>query len=213
MCPGQELLRGMHEYGVSDRWSSLRLMLKEIGPWLVGPAGIVIGWWLNQHTLRGNAEREAQRADDTEAQQRVLDTVRLGRDTAALIRSLLHGIYLKSQHGTAPKGLGEMMDEFNRSKDAFRGSVLSLRVLGPSWAVEGAETLDVEITRLTELAFIMQKAVKVEHMTSVNARLPQLDYMVNEYVTTVSGTYNAAPSELPPHPDMETEGRWKPLDE
>jgi len=21
-------------------------MLKEIGPWLVGPAGIVIGWWL-----------------------------------------------------------------------------------------------------------------------------------------------------------------------
>lgn len=75
------------------------------------------------------------------------------------------------------------------------------------------ETLDVEITRLAELAFIMQKAVMAEHMTSVNARLPQLERMVNEYVTTVSGTYNAAPSELPPHPDMETEGRWMPLDE
>ena len=188
-------------------------MLKEIVPWLVGPVGIVIGWWLNQHTLRGNAEREAQRADDADARQRVLDTVRLARDTAALIRSLLHGIYLKSQYGNAPKGLDAMMDEFNRSKDEFRGSVLALRVLGPSWAVEGAERLDVEITKLAELGFIMQTGVKAEHMTSVNARLPQLELMVNEYVTTVSGKYNAVPSELPPHPDMETEGRWKPIDE
>ena len=198
---------------VSDRWPSLRRMLKEIVPWLVGPVGIVIGWWLNQHTLRGNAEREAQRADDADARQRVLDTVRLARDTAALIRSLLHGIYLKSQYGNAPKGLDAMMDEFNRSKDEFRGSVLALRVLGPSWAVEGAERLDVEITKLAELGFIMQTGVKAEHMTSVNARLPQLELMVNEYVTTVSGKYNAVPSELPPHPDMETEGRWKPIDE
>jgi len=76
-----------------------------------------------------------------------------------------------------------------------------------------AETLDVEIMRLAELAFIMQKAVMAELMTSVNARLPPLEPMVNEYVTTVSGTYTAAPSELPPHPDMETEMRWMPLDE
>lgn len=188
-------------------------MLKEILPWLLGPAGIVIGWWLNQHTLRGNAEREAQRADDADARQRVLYTVRLGRDTAGLIRSLLHGIYLRSQHGKAPKGLDAMMDEFNRSNNEFRGSGLSLRVLGPSWAVEGAERLDVEITSLAELAFIMQTGVKAEHMTSVNARLPQLERMVNEYVTTVGSKYNALSSELPPHPDMEKEGRWKPLGE
>lgn len=57
-----------------------------------------------------------------------------------------------------------MMDEFNRTRDAFRNSVLALRVLGPSWAVEGAERLDVEINKLAELAFTMQKGITAEHI-------------------------------------------------
>lgn len=187
-------------------------MLTDLAPWLIGPAGIVLGWWLNQRTLRGTAERDAQRRDEAEARQRVLETVALARNTSGLIRSLLHGIYLKANAGTSPSGLAEMMDEFNHSKDAFRGAVLRLRVLGPSWAVEGAEAIDVEITKLAELGLLMQGSLRPEHMKSVNADLPKLAQMVNQYVTTVSNKFNAKPSELPPHPDLDKAGRWKPVD-
>lgn len=176
---------------------------------LLGPAGIVLGWWLHQHTLRGNAERQAKQTAEAEERQRVLDTVRLGRDTAALVRSLLHAMYLKSRNGEPPKGLDEIMNEFNCVRDDFRGTVLALRVLGPSWAVEDAERLNVETTKLAELAFIMQEGVKAEHMTSVNADLPELDRLLNEYVSTVSNRYNRAAFQLPPHPDMDADARWK----
>ena len=188
-------------------------MVKEVVPWLLGPAGIVLGWWLNQRTLRGNAERQARQANEATERQRVLDAVGLARDTAGLIRSLLHGIHLKKQYGNPPNGLAEMMDEFNRTNDRSRGSVLALRVLGPSWAVEGAERLDVEITKLSELGFVMQKGIKAEHMTSVNDGLPELDRMLREYISEVSTHYNTEAHELPPQPDMESEGRWKAAEE
>ena len=187
-------------------------MVKEIVPWLLGPAGIVLGWWLNQHTLKGNTERQAREADAAAERRRVLDTVGLARDTASLVRSLLHGIHMKAQYRQAPPGLVAMMDEFTRTRDAFRNSVLALRVLGPSWAVEGAERLDVEINKLAELAFTMQKGITAEHMTSVNAGLPDLDRMLREYIASVSDHYNAASCELPPQPGMETEGRWQPIE-
>lgn len=185
-------------------------MWTDVVPWLLGPAGIVLGWWLNQRTLRGNAERQAQQADEAAERHRVLETVGLARDAAGLIRSLLHGVHLKAQYRQAPPGFAEMLEEFNRTKDKFRGSVLSLRVLGPSWAVEGAERLDVEINKLSELAFIMQKGIKTEHMTSVNNGLPTLDRQLREYVDAVSAHYNSESSALPKPPDMETEGRWNP---
>lgn len=175
---------------------------------LLGPAGIVLGWWLNQHTLRGSAERQAKQAAEAESRQRVLDTVLLGRDAAGLVRSLLHDMYLKSRHGKPPKGHEELVNEFNRVRDEFRGAVLGLRVLGPSWAVEGAERLDVVVSKLAELAFLMQKGVTAEHMRSVNSDLPALDEQLREYVSTVSDRYNSAPSQLPPHVDMEAEARW-----
>ncbi|WP_345529717.1 hypothetical protein [Nocardioides endophyticus] len=186
--------------------------MNDIVPWLLGPAGIVLGWWLNQRTLRGNAERQVQQAHEASERQRVLDAVALARDTASLIRSLLHGIHIKAQYRQAPHGFTEMMDEFNRTRDAYRNAVLALRILGPSWSVEGAERLDVEINKFAELAFTMQKGIKSEHMTAVNSGLPELDRMLREYIATVSEHYNAAPAELPPQPDMETEGRWKPIE-
>lgn len=188
-------------------------MVIDIVPWLIGPAGIVLGWWLNQRTLRGNAERQAQQAEEAAERHRVLKTVGLARDTQGLIRSLLHSVYLKQEWGKPPQGFIETVDEFNETKDDFRGSILALRVLGPSWAVEGAERLDIEITKFAELAFLMQQGVKEEHMTSVNAGLPELEHMLREYVETISDHYNAAPSQLPPQPDMEAEGRWKPIEE
>jgi hypothetical protein len=187
-------------------------MVKDVVPWLLGPAGIWFGWWLNQRTLLGNAERQAQQADHAAERKRVLDAVSLTRDTASLVRSLLHGVHMKQQYQKAPPGLTEMMDEFNRTRDAFRNSVLALRILGPSWAVEGAELLDVEINKFAELAFTMQTGIKATHMTSVNEGLPELDRMLREYIATVSAHYNDASSELPPQPDMETEGRWKPIE-
>jgi len=182
--------------------------MTEALPWLIGPAGIVLGWWLNQLTMRGNAEREAAQAAEAAERQRVLDTVRLGRTTASLVRSLLHAMYLKSQYGRPPKGVAEMMDEFNRVRDEFRSAVLSVRVLGPSWAVEDGERLDVEIARLAELAFLMQDGVKQEHMVSTNADLPALDRMLNAYIATVSERYNSTSSDLPAPPDMDIEARW-----
>jgi hypothetical protein len=187
-------------------------MWKDVAPWLLGPAGILLGWWLNQRTLQGSAEREAKRADEAAERQRVVDALRLGRDTASLVRSLLHGIYLKAQYGSPPKGLDEMMNEFNKVRDEFRNSVLALRILGPSWAVQGAEQLDVEMNKLAELAFIMQKGVKAEHMTSVNSGLPELDRMLRGYIADVSKRYNVVPSALPPQRAMDTEGRWKPIE-
>ncbi|MGC0141819.1 hypothetical protein [Pseudactinotalea sp. Z1732] len=188
-------------------------MVQDVIPWLLGPAGIVLGWWLNQRTLRGDAERQAREAEETAERQRVLQAVGLARDTAGLIRSLLHGIYVKAQYRRAPEGLSEMMDEFNRTKDRFRGAVLALRVLGPSWAVEKAERLDVEINKLSELGFVMQKGIKSEHMTTVNEQLPELDRMLRDYVSTVSTHYNDTASDLPPPPDMEKEGRWQSIEE
>jgi hypothetical protein len=186
--------------------------MNDIVPWLLGPAGIVLGWWLNQRTLRGNAERQARQADEAAERKRVLDAVGLARDTASLIRSLLHGIHIKAQYRQAPHGFTEMMDEFNRTRDAYRNAVLTLRILGPSWSVEGAERLDVDINKFAELSFTMQKGIKSEHMAAVNSGLPELDRMLREYITTVSDHYNVTPSELPPQPDMETEGRWKSIE-
>lgn len=182
-------------------------------PWLLGPAGVVLGWWLNQRTLRENAEQQARAAEETAERQRVLDAVGLARDAAGLIRSLLHGITIKEQYRKAPHGFGEMMDEFNRTRGAFRSTALRLRVLGPSWSVEGAERIDVEINKLAELGFIMQKGIKAEHMTSVNAALPELDQMLRDYVASVSAHYNSDSSELRPPPDLETEGRWKAVEQ
>ena len=97
------------------------------------------------------------------------------------------------------------MDEFNRDTDDFRGAVSGLRVFGPSWAVEGAEHIDVATSKLAELAFIMQGGVSAEHMESVNADLPELDRLVNEYVNTVSHRYDGAPS-----PSFSRTSTWRP---
>lgn len=184
--------------------------MNEIVPWLLGPAGIVLGWWLNQRTLRGNAERQTREAESTAEKQRVLDAVSLGRDTAGMIRSLLHGIYIKQQYRQAPEGFAEAMSEFNRTRDRFRNAVLALRVQGPSWAVEGIDRLDVKISKMAELGMAMQKGITAEHMTSVNAELPELERLLREYIASVSEHYNPDSSTLPPQPDFETEGRWKP---
>lgn len=39
-------------------------MWKNVVQWLLGPAGILLGWWLNQHALRGNAQRQVKQAKD-----------------------------------------------------------------------------------------------------------------------------------------------------
>ncbi|ALX05012.1 hypothetical protein [Aeromicrobium erythreum] len=186
--------------------------MEQIAPWLFGPLGIVLGWWLNQRTLRGSADRQAKEAEEAAARQRVVDTVTLGRDTAGMIRSLLHGIHLKQQYRQAPQGFSEAISEFNRTRDRFRNAVLALRIQGPSWSVEGADRLDVKISLLAELAMIMQKDITAEHMESVNSELPELERLLRDYVATVSQHYNADSSTLPVQPDFEKEGRWQPPD-
>ena len=38
---------------------------------LLAPAGIVLGWWLNQRTLRGSAKRQAKQVAEGEERHRV----------------------------------------------------------------------------------------------------------------------------------------------
>lgn len=174
---------------------------------LLGPAGIGFGWWLNQRSTRNLADRAAELAEETEERERVLQTARLARQVASLVRSLLHAMYLKGTYGK-PAGLQEMMDEFNRTRDEFRSSVLALRVLGPTWAVAGAERVDVETSKLSELAFLMQQELKGEYVTGANNALPELDRLVGAFVSDLSRQFNATASELPDPPDFDKEGRW-----
>ena len=189
-------------------------MLKDVLTLALAPAGILLGWWLNQRSTRNTVTRAEQRADEAEERRRVLEALRLGRDAAGLIRSLLHAIHIKNQHnGRSPVGFSDAVAEFNKAKDAYRNAVLALRVLGPTWAVEHGETLDVEINKLSELALLMQKGQKKQYTESANADLPELDRLLASYVTTVSDHYNNLSHGLPEHRLMDDVGRWKPLDE
>lgn len=185
--------------------------MNDIVPWLLGPAGIVLGWWLNQRSTRALADRIEERAADADARKRALDAVRLARQVSSSTRDLLHGMYLKHTSGINREQQTAMMDEHNARRDQFRDAVLALRVLGPSWAVEKAERVDLLANRLNELAFRMQEGLTNEQMQTVNTEIPQLDERVNAFVAEVGERYNESASELPPPPDYEAAGRWKPL--
>lgn len=141
----------------------------------------------------------------------MLAAVRLARQVASGARDLLHAMYLKGVHRSAPAGLTEMMDEYNSTRDQFEDSLLALRVLGPSWAVEAAQRVDLLASRLTELAFVMQKNLTSEQVKATNTEIPQLDALVIDFVEEVSRRYKCASSALPPPPDYEAEGRWRLL--
>lgn len=102
----------------------------------------------------------------------MLAAVRLARQVASGARDLLHAMYLKGVHRSAPAGLTEMMDEYNSTRDQFKDSLLALRVLGPSWAVEAAQRVDLLASRLTELAFVMQKNLTSEQVKGREHRDP-----------------------------------------
>lgn len=197
--------------GVSVMFARLLYMVKDIVPWLLGPAGIVLGWWLNQRSTRALADEMDERATEADARKRVLDAVRLARQVSSGTRDLLHGMYLKHTTGVDREQHSAMMNEHNARRDQFRDAVLALRVLGPSWAVEKAERVDLLVNRLNELAFRMQQGLTNEQMQSVNTEIPQLDELVNAFVAEVGKHYNEAVTELPPPPDYEAEGRWQPL--
>ncbi len=185
-------------------------MVKDVATVLLGPAGIWFGWWLNQRSTQILANRVEERASKADERERSLEAARLARRVASGMRDLLHGMYLKGT-GNALAQLTDMMDEFNRDRDAFRDAVLALRVLGPSWAVAGTERVDLLASRLTELAFLMQNGLKAEHVDSANKEIPQLDERTSEFIAEVAERYNAAPSALSVPPDYEAEGRWRPL--
>ena len=119
----------------------------------------------------------------------------------------MHAMYLK---GTGPKPVGfhDAIDELNRAVDEFRDSALALRVLGPSWAVAGAERINVEVTRLMESSQLMQNLTSA-HVDAANRALPEFDRLVSDYVSEVGKHYNSDTLSLPAPPDMENEGRWQ----
>lgn len=179
-------------------------MWTDVVPWLLAPAGIVLGWWLNQLGVRAHAEWQAKQAAETAERQRVLDTARSARRMASLLHTLL---YIRGSN-LSVKGSDTITTDFNSARDEFRSEVLALRVLGPSWAVDGAERLDVETAKLVQLTDPMDRGVKREHITTINQSVPALERMVDEYVATISKHYNVAASDLPAPPDKEVEGRW-----
>lgn len=183
------------------------MSLEQVIALLIGPAGIWFGWFLNQRSTRSGADRAARIAEQTEERQRVLQTVRLARSAGGQLRSVLHAMYLKA-NGNKPVGFHEAIEELNTVVDAYRDAALAMRVLGPSWAVAGAERINVEITKLMELSHLMQNLTS-EHVESANRDLPEFDRLVAEYVFDVSNHYNADPHALPPLPDMEKEARWQ----
>lgn len=184
--------------------------MNDIAAILLGPAGIWFGWWLNQRTTRTMTDRAEERAADREERERVLHAVRLARQVASSTRDLLHGMYLQGTGKSVPQ-LQAHIDEHNTKRDGFRDAVLALRVLGPSWAVEGAERVDLLASRLSELVFVMQSGLKSEHVSSANTETPLLDGHVREFIASVAERYNIASAELPSFPNYESEGRWQPL--
>lgn len=177
---------------------------------LLGPAGIWFGWILNQRTAVRLAERADTQAALTAERERVLHAVRLARQVSSGSRDVLHGIYLKAT-GKAPSSsqMEAMLAEYNVRRDALRDAVLTLRVQGPSWAVGPAEDIDLHVSRLNELAFVMQRGVQTAHMETINAEVPRLDALVNNFTAEVGQRYNDDARSLPPPPDYETDGRWR----
>lgn len=184
------------------------MTLEQVVTLLIGPVGIWFGWLLNQRSMRSGADRAARMAEQAEERERVLDTVRLARSAGGHLRSVLHGMYLKGT-GNKPVGFYEAIEELNRVVEEYRDAALALRLLGPSWAVGGADRINVEITRLMELSHLMQQNLTSDLVDSATRALPEYDRLVNEYVAGVSGQYNADPHSLPTPPDMDREGRWQ----
>jgi hypothetical protein len=176
---------------------------------LIGPAGIWFGWFLNQRSMRSGADRAARMAEQAEERERVIQTVRLARSASGQLRSVMHAMYLKGT-GTKPVGFHEAIDELNRAVDEFRDSALAMRVLGPSWAVAGAERINVEMTKLMELSHLMQNLTSA-HVDSANRALPEFDQLLSDYVLEVSKHYISDTRALPTPPDLEKEGRWQAI--
>ena len=185
------------------------MSLEQVVPILLGPAGIWFGWFLNQRSMRSGADRAARMAEQAEERERVLQTVRLARSASGHLRSMLHAMYLK---GTVSKPVGfqQAIEELNTAVDEFRDSALAMRVLGPSWAVAGAERINVQMTKLLELCHLMQN-LTTAHINSANRDLPELDQVIVDYVSSVSKHYNSDAHSLPAPPDMEKEGRWQAI--
>ena len=174
---------------------------------LLAPVGIWFGWFLNERSTRNGVERAARLADEAEERARVIQAVRQARAAGGQLRSVMHAMYLKGM-GSKPVGFQEAIEELNSNVDAFRDATLALRVQGPSWAVAGAERINVQLTRLMELSQLMQNLTSA-HVDAVNRVLPEFDQIIYEYVSAVSQHYNSEAQGLPVPPDMEKEGRWQ----
>ncbi|WP_191564901.1 hypothetical protein [Janibacter melonis] len=185
-------------------------MLSDLFTAVIGPAGIVLGWWLNQRTTQDAEARQADRADSAAERERVLRTAALAREAAGQMRTVLHGFYRQQVDQQKLVGFDDYVLRSGTTKEEFRDSVLALRVLGPSWAVGGAERIDVSLNKLVELGHLMQTATRPEHLDSAGAELPRLDEMVRDYIHTASSYYNGRVDDLPPQPDLEKVGRWEP---
>lgn len=171
-----------------------------------GPAGIWFGWWLSDASAKRQATRESEAADADASRTRTIEAARLAQHLASGVRTLGHGFYLQKT-GSNPAGMKEALGDFNATRSAYRQAVLELRVLGPSWAVEQAEEIEVTGQQMTDLLTKMQQRFISEHVRRLEEELPRMDAAVDEFIALLGQHFNPDPSALPPRRDLEIEGR------
>lgn len=150
---------------------------------LLGPGGIVLGWWLAQLSDAKRDARAVAREQDREDRARVVAIVDTAQNITAVAQALVVAeIRRYNQRPVDAQHHGEVMREYNELRVRYGFLAAEAALLGPPWASEAADAIYAEQSKASSLVETVLTRLNADDVDAAGEQIKIVEARIDELI-------------------------------
>lgn len=160
---------------------------------LLGPSGIVLGWWLAQLSDVKRDARTAAKEQDREDRARVVAVVDTAQNITAVAKALvLAQVQRYNNQPVDAEHYGEVVREYNQLRSRYGLLAAEAAIQGPPWASEMADAIYEAQRKANALVDTVMARLNAADLDAARDQLDAVEARIDELIAQARQRFSAA---------------------